>query len=120
MGFFMFLIPLNSDPLQTQNFTHQGYDLTLTTRWNSVVGFWNIDLFDNINQIYLTQSEPLTVGSPTGVHLQLPFVFVLIDEFGIGEGPININELGERLNLYIVNKDTYNAAIRQSNTVNYR
>ena len=116
----MFLVPLNSDPLQTQNFTHDGYDLTLTTRWNSVVQFWNIDLFDNINQVYLTQGEPITVGAATGAHLQLPFVFVLIDDGGIGEGPIDIEELGVRLNLYIVNKDTYSAAVRQNDTINYR
>lgn len=116
----MYLVPLTADPLQIQNFTQDGFDLTLTTRWNSVVGFWNVDLFDNATQNYLTKGEPLTVGSPTGVHLQLPFVFVLIDESGIGEGPISIDEMGVRLNLYIVDKDSYNAAIRQSNTVNYR
>lgn len=116
----MYLVPLTADPLQTQNFTQDGFDLTLTTRWNSVVGFWNIDLFDNASQTYLTRGEPLTVGSATGVHLQLPFVFVLLDEANIGEGPIDIDELGVRLNLYIVNKDSYYAAVRASNTVNYR
>ena len=116
----MYQIPLTSDPLQTQNFTHEGYDLTLTTRWNSVVGFWNIDLFDNVNQIYLSRSEPLTVGAATCAHLQLPFVFVLIDDSGLGEGPIDIDELGDRINLYIVDKEDYHAAIRASDTINYR
>lgn len=116
----MYLVPLTPDPLQIQNFTQDGFDLTLTTRWNSVVGFWNIDLFDNINQVYLTRGEPLAVGSPTGVHLQLPFVFVLLDDSNLGEGPIDISEMGSRLNVYIVNKDSYYAAIRQSNTINYR
>lgn len=116
----MYLVPLTSDPLQTQNFTHEGYDLTLTTRWNSVVGYWNIDLFDNVNQVFLTRSEPLTVGSATGVHLQLPFIFLLVDESGLGEAPIEIEELGVRINLYLVDKEEYYAAVRQSNTVNYR
>lgn len=116
----MYLIPLTADPLQTQNFTHDGYDLTLTTRWNSVVGFWNIDLFDNQAQTALTTGEPITVGSSSIAHLQLPFVFVLIDDSGLGEGPVGIEDMGERLNLYIVNKEDYHAAIRASNTVNYR
>lgn len=116
----MYLVPLTSEPLQAQNFTHMGYDLTLTTRWNSVVGYWNIDLFDNVNQVYLTRSEPMTVGSATGYHLQLPFVFVLIDESNLGEPPIDISEMGDRVNVYIVNKEAYHAAIRASNTVNYR
>lgn len=116
----MYLIPLTSDPLQTQNFTHEGYDLTLTTRWNSVVGFWNIDLFDNVNQEYLTKGEALTVGAATCAHLQLPFVIVMLDESGLGEGPISRDELGNRLNVYLVNKEEYNAAIRASDTVSYR
>lgn len=110
---------MTSDPYQTQNFTHEGYDLTMVTRWNSVVGFWNIDLFDNINQVYLTRSEALTVGAATGIHLQLPFVFVLIDESNLGEQPISIEEMGVRLNVYIVSKEEYHAATRSSDTVNY-
>lgn len=116
----MFLVPLDPYSLQSQNFTHLGYDLTLITRWNSAVGFWNMDLFDNINQNYLTRSEALTVGAATCSHLQLPFVFVLIDESNLGEPPISIDEMGDRLNVYIVNKEDYHAAIRASNTVNYR
>lgn len=116
----MYLVPLTADPLQTQNFTHEGYDLTLTTRWNSVVGYWNIDLFDNVNQIFLSRGEPLAVGSATGIHLQLPFVLLLVDESGLGEGPIEREEMGVRLNLYLVDKEIYYGAIRQSRTINYR
>lgn len=116
----MYLVPLTAIPLQTQNFTHDGHDLTLTTRWNSVSKFINIDLFDNVTQETLTLSEALTVGSATCAHLQLPFVFMLVDESGLGTAPIDLDDIGDRINLYIVNKEDYHAAIRASNTVNYR
>lgn len=116
----MYLLPISTDPLQTQNFTHEGYDLTLTTRWNSVVGFWNIDLFDNTEQVYLTQAEPLTVGSAACIHLQLPFVFVMLDESNLGTGPIDIDEMGDRINVYLLDKEEYHAAIRASGSISYR
>lgn len=93
----MYLIPHTTDPLQTQNFTHEGYDLTLTTRWNSIFGIWQFDLFDNEQQEWITQCETFAVGSPALMQSSLPFVFVMLSDI---------------LNVYIMDKDEYSAAIR--------
>lgn len=116
----MYLIPHTSDPLQTQNFTHEGWDLTLTTRWNSVVGFWNIDVFDNLKQEYITQGEALAVGSACMEQSLAPFVIVMLDDSGLGTGAVSRDELGNRLNIYLVDEDAYHAAVRSSVSVNYR
>lgn len=116
----MYLIPLSSEPLQTQNFTHDGYDLTLTTRWNTIFGIWQFDLFDNIKQEYIVQSAAFTISSPSLMGSVLPFYFVMIDDAGLINELITKEDLGNRVNVYIVNKDEYRAAVRQSLSVNYR
>lgn len=116
----MFKIPLSSDPLQTQNFTHDGYDLTLTTRWNTIFGIWQIDLYDNINQVWITQCEGLSLASPALYGSILPFVFVMLDDVGMIDAPISKDDMGNRVNVYIVNKDDYRDAIRASVSINYR
>ena len=116
----MYLISTSTDALQEQNFTYGDYDVTLTLRWNSVVGFWNFDLYDNTGDVQVTQSEALSVGSPSLVGSQLPFYFLLNDDSGLGTNAVKITELGDRLNLYIVDRKEYNEAIRSVDSINYR
>ena len=116
----MYLIATTSDPLQEQNFTYSGYDVSLTLRWNSVCEFWNFDLYDNTNDIQVTQSEPLSVGSASLIGSHLPFILMLSDDAGIGTNAVSIDEMGDRINLYIVDKEVYNEAIKQSDSINYR
>ena len=116
----MFKIPLTSEPLQTQNFAHDGYDLTLTTRWNTIFGIWQFDLFDNVAQEYITQCDSFSIASPSLMGSSLPFYFVMLDDAGLLDTPIVKEDLGNRVNVYIINKDDYRAAIRQSVSVNYR
>lgn len=114
----MFKIPLSNEPLQTQNFTHEGYDLTLTTRWNTIFGTWQFDLYDNINQVWITQSEGLSLASPSLYGSSLPFVFVMLDDVSLTETPISRDDMGDRVNVYIVNEGDYRAAIRTSLSTN--
>ena len=93
----MHLIPHTTEPLQIQNFVHQGYDVTLTTRWNSIFGFWNFDLYDNNTQEYINQSEAFAVGAPCLIQSALPFVFVMLEDI---------------LNVYIFDKGEYRATVR--------
>lgn len=116
----MYLISTTTDALQTQNFTYNGHDVNLTLRWNSIVGFWNFDLYDNTNDIQVTQSEALSVGSPSLVGSQLSFYLLLNDDSGLGTNAVKITELGDRLNLYIVDRTEYNEAIRKIDSISYR
>ena len=93
----MYLIPHTTEPLQTQNFTHEGYDLTLTTRWNSMFGFWNFDLYDNDKQEYITQSEAFAPSSPSLMQSSLPFIFMMQSTI---------------LDVMIIDKGDYREAVR--------
>lgn len=100
-----YLIPHTTDPLQTQNFTHEGYNLTLTTRFNSVFGFWNFDLYNNETQEYITQSEAFATGAPSLTQSELPFVFVMGASI---------------LEVYIIDKEEYYANVWAQLSVYYR
>lgn len=116
----MYLVPVTTDAYQIQNFTYDVHDLTLTLRWNSIVGFWNFDLYDNTNDIQVTQSEALSVGSPSLVGSKLSFYLLLNDDSGLGTNATEITDLGDRINLYIVDRTEYNEAIRQIDSISYR
>ena len=103
------IIPHNSQPLQSQNFTHMGYSFTLITRWNSFVGYWNVDIYDNRKREWLTQGEPLSIGAPCLSNLDLPFYFVLLAADPYTQ--ITREALGDTINLYIVDRAEYNDAI---------
>lgn len=87
----MYTIPHTTAPLQTQNFIHEGYDLTMTTYYNSVFGLWAFDLFDNTTQQYITQYEALSAGAPALLQSKLPFVFVMLSSIL----DVNIMDRGE-------------------------
>lgn len=116
----MYLIPLSDEPLQSQNFTHEDYDLTMTTRWNTIFSIWQFDLYDNIEQEWITQSEGLSLASPALYSSSVPFFFVMLDDYGLIDEPVSKEDLGERVNVYIVNEEDYRDAIRQSVSINYR
>lgn len=112
-------IEIWSDSKQQQNFTFMGFDLLLTLRWNNVVGFWNFDLYDNINDTYITQGEGLSVGSASLLGASVPFVLLLNDETGIGTSPISIDDTLTRMSLYILEKNLYYEAVKKTSTVDY-
>lgn len=116
----IYKIPHTSSALQTQNFVHMGKSLTLTTRWNTVMQFWNIDVYDNIEQKWLTQSEALSLGSASLYHLDLPFVFVMLDDSEYGSLKVSQEAMSDTLNVYIVNKGDYDASVQKSLSINYR
>lgn len=116
----IYKIPHSNSALQTQNFIHQGYNLTMVTRWNTVVGFWNFDLYDNAKQKWLTQSEALSFGSASLYHLDLPFVFVMLDDSDFGYSDVSPELMGSSINIYIVDKGVYDEAVQKSLSITYR
>lgn len=105
----MYLIPHNSQPLQSQNFTHYGHSLTLITRWNTFVGFWNIDVYDNKKQEWLTRGEGLSIGSACLSNIDIPFVLVMLADDPYIE--ITREALGDTLNVFIIDKEEYADAV---------
>ena len=106
------IIPVGSEKYQSLNFTHDSKSLTMVIRWNTVCSFWNIDLYDNIEQDWLVKSEALALNALTCAHLNMSFGFVLVDDSDSGSP--NIEKLGSDVNIYIVDKERYYAATTQS------
>lgn len=105
----MHIIPHNSQPLQSQNFTHMGESLTLNTRWNTFGQFWNIDVYDNIKGEWITQGEGLNIGGACLTNVNFPFYIVMlaVDPYTV----ITREALGDTLNIYLVTREEYHDAI---------
>lgn len=108
----MFQIPVTSDPSQEQNFSVYGYDLKLSLRWNTVGKVWQFDLFDNRTMQYISKGEGLAVGAPSLLQSNFPLLLTLSDLSGLGLNAIHLDEMGQRIRLYILSKDEFYEAIR--------
>lgn len=104
----MHIIPHNSQPLQSQSFNYMGESLTLITRWNTR-GFWNIDVYDNLNDEWITRGEGLSIGGACLTNVNFPFYIVMlaVDPYTV----ITREALGDTLNIYLVTREEYQDAI---------
>ena len=55
----------------------------------------------------------LSVGSPSLIEFNLPFVLVLIDKSGRGVNSISKDDFNNRMQIVIMSKDEWRASIRQ-------
>ena len=108
-------IPTTTELKQTQNFEIFGLELELTLKFNETGCVWQFDLTDlNTNKI-LAFNKGLAVNAPSLINKNLPFVFMLVDTTKSGVNCVDFSELGERLKLYAVGKEEFNAAMREIN-----
>lgn len=105
-------LPVNSYPLQVQNFEFMGYNVQMTLRYNAVGVSWSFDLYDNVEGEYITLNEGLSVGVPSLYYSDMPFVIMLTDSTGLGYETISIDEMGDRIGLVIMSSEAYENAIR--------
>nr|WP_282560265.1 hypothetical protein [Providencia alcalifaciens] len=87
-------------------------NLRLTIYFNSVSKGWQFDLFDADKNKVITQRQGLAVNAPSLLEKDLPFILMLSDKSQFGINSISQNELGNRLLLYIVDKEAWREAIR--------
>ncbi|MCX8602244.1 MULTISPECIES: phage baseplate plug family protein [unclassified Gilliamella] len=109
----MFIILTTTDDVLEQSFTLYGKNLRLTLRYNAILTGYQFDLFDIDNDEYITKNKGLSVGSPSMIEFNLPFVLVLDDKSGLGINAISKDDLNNRMQLLIMTKEEYRAAIRQ-------
>ena len=106
-------IPTTTELKQTQNFEIFGLELELTLKFNETGCVWQFDLTDlNTNKI-LAFNKGLAVIAPSLINKNLPFVLTLLVASKSGVNCVDYSELGERLKLYAVGKEKFNAAMRE-------
>lgn len=105
-------IPVSNKLIQEQMFTLFDMNLRLTIYFNSVSKGWQFDLFDADKNKVITQRQGLAVNAPSLLEKDLPFILMLSDKSQFGINSISQNELGNRLLLYIVDKEAWREAIR--------
>lgn len=110
----MHIIQTTTDDVLEQSFTLYDRNLRLTLRYNAISTGYQFDLFDIDNDEYITKNKGLSVGSPSLIEFNLPFVLVLDDKSGLGINAISKDDLNNRMQLLIMTKDEYREAIRAS------
>lgn len=105
-------IPVSSKPIQEQIFTLFDMNIRLTLYFNSVSKGWQFDLFDADKNRMITQRQGLAVNAPSLLEKNLPFILMLSDKSRFGINSVSQNELGNRLRLYVVDKEVWREAIR--------
>jgi hypothetical protein len=96
-----------------QSFSLYDMNLRLTLRYNAISTRYQFDLFDIDKDEYITKNKGLSVGSPSLIEFNLPFVMVLDDKSGLGINAISKDDLNNRMQLLIMTKEEYRASIRQ-------
>ena len=110
----MYIIQTTSDDVLEQSFSLYDMNLKLTLRYNAVLRGYQFDLFNIDKGCYITKNKGLSVGSPSLIEFNLPFVLVLDDKSRLGINAISKDDLNNRMQLLIMTKEEYRASIRQS------
>ncbi|OCG38580.1 phage baseplate plug family protein [Gilliamella sp. Gris1-4] len=110
----MYIIQTTTDDVLEQSFSLYDMNLRLTLRYNAISTGYQFDLFDIDKDEYITKNKGLSVGSPSLIEFNLPFVMVLDDKSGLGINAISKDDLNNRMQLLIMTKEEYREAIRAS------
>ena len=109
----MHTIQTTSDDVLEQTLSLYDMNLKLTLRYNSFLRGYQFDLFNIDKDEYITKNKGLSVGSPSLIEFNLPFVLVLKDKSGRGVNSISKEDFNNRLQLMIMSKEEFRASIRQ-------
>ena len=109
----MYIIQTTSDDVLEQSFSLYDMNLKLTLRYNAILRGYQFDLFNIDKDEYITKNKGLSVGSPSLIEFNLPFVLVLKDKSGRGVNSISKEDFNNRLQLMIMSKEEFRASIRQ-------
>lgn len=103
----MILIPLTSDPCQTQTCTLNGVDYDLTVKWGDVRGAWTLDLASRDDGTMLASGATLQLGCDIldGFALGIGSL-ILLDTTGGDVPPTDDDgDLGTRCKLFYFSPD---------------
>ncbi|OTQ73802.1 MULTISPECIES: hypothetical protein [unclassified Gilliamella] len=109
----MHIIQTTSDDVLEQTLSLFDMNLKLTLRYNSVLRGYQFDLFNIDKDCYITKNKGLSVGSPSLIEFNLPFVFVLDDKSGRGVNSISKEDFNNRMQIVIMSKDEWRESLRK-------
>ena len=109
----MHIIQTTSDEVLEQTFSLYNMNLKLTLRYNAVLRGYQFDLFNIDKDEYISKNKGLSVGSPSLIEFNLPFVLVLKDKLGLGANSTSKTDFNNRMQLLVMTKEEYRASIRQ-------
>lgn len=112
----IYKIQLTDKEVQEQSFSLFDMNLRLTLRFNSISNSFMVDLFDITNSKQIAMSKGLSCYSPALFEYDLPFIIVLNDTQNLGINPISKEDLYNRFEVLMINKEAYREAIRESST----
>lgn len=107
-------IPLSNEAIQEQIFTLFDMNIRLILHFNKISKGWQFDLYNLDKNEVITQLQGLVVNAPSLLEKNLPFILMLSDKSHFGINSISRGELGNRLLLYIVDKEVWREAIRET------
>ena len=109
----MHILQTTSDDVLEQSFSLYNMNLKLTLRYNAILRGYQFDLFDIDKNKFITKNKGLSVGSPSLIECNLPFVLVLKDKFGRGVNATSKEDFNSRMQIVIMEKGEWRASIRQ-------
>lgn len=110
----MHIIQITNDDTLEQTLNLYDMNLRLTLRYNMFLRGYQFDLFNIDKGEYITKNKGLSVGSPSLIEFNLPFVLVLKDKSGSGRNATSKDDFNNRMRLLAMTKEEYRAAIRES------
>lgn len=110
----MHTIQITSDDVLEQSLSLYDMNLRLTLRYNSILRGYQFDLFDIDKNKFITKNKGLSVGAPSLIEFNLPFVLVLKDKSGRGVNATSKEDFNSRMQIVIMEKGEWRASIRQS------
>lgn len=109
----MHIIQTTSDDVLEQTLSLFDMNLKLTLRYNSVLRGYQFDLFNIDKDCYITKNKGLSVGSPSLIEFNLPFVFLLDDKSGRGVNSTSKEDFNGRMQIVIMGKDEWRESLRK-------
>lgn len=110
----MHTIQITSDDVLEQSLSLYDMNFRITLRYNAILRGYQFDLFDIDKDEYITKNKGLSVGSPSLIEFNLPFVLVLKDKLGLGANSTSKADFNNRMQLMIMEKGEWRASIRQN------
>lgn len=99
-------LPVSSETRQQMTFAVGGMSVGMTLYYNPVSegGQWHIDLSDADSDEVLVSGYAIVCGAPILKRMNLPFYFRLIDTSGLNLNPYGGGDMGNRCQLYVIEK----------------
>lgn len=109
----MHTIQITSDDVLEQTLSLYNMNLKLTLRYNSILRGYQFDLFDIDKNKFITKNRGLSVGSPSLIECNLPFVLILVDKSGRGVNAKSKEDFNSRMQIVIMEKGEWRASLKR-------